>query len=279
MADAMLERALALHARGFSVIPVPYPRPGVPKNTPGDGKTPIVKWGEFQWRHPTVEELRAWFDGARVNLAIMTGGISNLVVVDADSREGLRWCARHLKYTPWQVRTARGFHLYYRHPGVTVRNRATLDTGAGKIAVDVRGDGGYVIGPGSVHASGHVYEWAGDWTREDVPRFWPGWLQRAELPTRPLPVYSSRWRPSGDAADRARRYLAKVPKPEIGQGSDAATLYAACRLVRGFNLSEADAESLLWEWAGNRPGWTREWVAQKVQHALRYGTEPIGGLA
>ena len=61
-------------------------------------------------------------------------------------------------------------------------------------------------------------------------------------------------------------------------GSDADTLYAACRLVRGFALSLVDAEDLLWEWAGGRPGWTREWVAQKVAHAERYGTEAIGSL-
>jgi hypothetical protein len=49
-------------------------------------------------------------------------------------------------------------------------------------------------------------------------------------------------------------------------------------MARGFALSEDDAVSLLWEWCGNRPGWTLDWVAEKVQHAIRYGTEPIGSL-
>jgi hypothetical protein len=82
----------------------------------------------------------------------------------------------------------------------------------------------------------------------------------------------------GDVIDRARRYLLAVPRPEIGHGSDAATLYAACRLVRGFGLAPADAEALLWAWAGGRSGWTREWIARKVAHAERYGTEAIGAL-
>jgi hypothetical protein len=64
----------------------------------------------------------------------------------------------------------------------------------------------------------------------------------------------------------------------IGQGSDSATLYATCRLVRGFGLSSSDAEALLWQWAGGRPGWSRDWVARKVAHGERYGTEPIGAL-
>ena len=34
--------------------------------------------------------------------------------------------------------------------------------------------------------------------------------------------------------------------------------------VRGFDLSVADTERLLWEWAGDRPGWTIDWIAAKV---------------
>jgi hypothetical protein len=48
--------------------------------------------------------------------------------------------------------------------------------------------------------------------------------------------------------------------------------------VRGFDLSESDAVALLSDWAGGRPGWTREWIAAKVAHAIRYGTEPVGAL-
>ncbi len=265
----MLERALALSHRGFSVIPIPRP------DAHHDGKVPAISWRQFQQRRATDDELSAWFAGAASNLAIVTGAVSNLVVVDADSRDGLRWCVRHLPYTPWQTKTARGFHLFFRHPGITIGNRAKLETRDGRIDVDVRGDGGYVIGPGSLHASGVEYIAAGDWTRDDVPRFWTGWLQRRGRPAGPSPPAGH---PSGDIVTRARRYLSTIPRPEIGHGSDERTLYAACRLVRGFGLSDADAEALLWMWAGGRPGWTRDWIARKVQHARRYGTEPIGGL-
>ncbi len=218
-----------------------------------------------------------WFGGEPMNLAIVTGAVSGVVVIDADSRDALAWWTKHLPYTPWQTLTGRGlFHLGYAHPGVRVANRARIDTRDGKLALDVRGDGGYVIAPGSVHANGTVYGFAGDWTvaREALPRFWPGWLQRPNRPTPPRPPHH----PTGNLVDRARRYLAAIPRPEIGAGSDTATLSAACRLVRGFGLTATDAESLLWEWAGNRPGWSFEWVAQKVAHAERYGSEPIGAL-
>ena len=143
------------------------------------------------------------------------------------------------------------------------------------LKIDVRGDGGYVIAPGSVHASGAAYLQAGDWSepRARVPVFWPGWLARPRRPAaKPTPRLSH-----SEALARARAYLATIPKPEIGCGSDADTLYAACRLVRGFALSPVDAEDLLWEWAGDRSGWTRQWVAQKVAHAaaLRHGSDRV----
>ncbi len=275
MTETQLSIARRLLALGLSVFPVPRPRPGVSKNMPGDGKTPILKWGEYQTRLPTPLEMDAWFGGEPVNLAVITGAVSGLVVVDADSCAAVREVTTRLPRTPWQVQSARGFHLYYRHPGVHVSNRGRIDT---RDDVQVKGDRGYVITFGSIHASGAAYLEAGDWRepRESVPVFWPGWLARRPKP--PGGTGKLLRVPTGDVVDRARAYLAAIPRPEIGHGSDTATLYAACRIVRGFNLSTTDAEALLWEWAGGRPGWTREWVARKVKHAELYGTETIGAL-
>ena len=82
----------------------------------------------------------------------------------------------------------------------------------------------------------------------------------------------------GDMVRRARAYLAAIPRPEIGAGSDEATLYAACRLVRGFELTDQEAIELIEQWAGHRPGWDREWLARKVENARKSGEEPVGGL-
>ena len=271
-----VDHALGLWRRGLSVSPVPRPRPGVPPNTPGDGKTPEIKWDTYQKRRPTECELRAWFRTPQ-NIAIVTGQVSGVVAIDVDSPEATTWATRRLPYTPWQTRTAKGFHLFYQHPGIHVGNRVRVDCTDGKLELDVRGDGGYVIAPGSIHQSGAHYEFAGDWTvpREQLPRFWVGWLAR---PTPRSSPRSTTYRPVGDIVDRARRYLAAVPVPEIGHGSDQATLSAACRLVRGFELSETDATALLWDWAGGRSGWSPEWIARKVRNAAQYGSEPVGAL-
>jgi len=278
---AAIDDATELLSRGLSLFPVPRPRPGAAAGQPGDGKVPALPWREYQSRLPTADELATWFRTPQ-NIAVVTGAVSGVVVVDADAMDAVRWAVRRLPYTPWQTKTPRGFHLWYRHPGVRVGNRARIATEAGKLSMDVRGDGGYVIAPGSLHASGAVYEWAGDWSQpqSEVPIFWPGWLERPPAaPSRSERAANTKTPgtvSSIDTVTRARAYLAAIPKPEIGNGSDEATFYAACRLVRRFELAAADAEALLWEWAGGRDGWDREWIAAKVAHAERYGTEPRG---
>src|SRR5687768_3046603 len=107
-----LQTARQLLALGLSVIPIPRPRPGVPIGQPGDGKVPAVAWREFQDHHATPAELERpdWFGGTEMNIAVVTGAISELVAVDCDSPDALRWWTACHPYTPWQTKTARGFH-------------------------------------------------------------------------------------------------------------------------------------------------------------------------
>jgi hypothetical protein len=256
-----LERARILRSRGLSIFRIPL-----------RSKTPTTAWKAWQTRLASDSELVAMFV-AESNIGIVTGAVSNLVVIDADSQDAQDYLLRHLPPTPWQTRTVRGMHFYFRHPGVPVANRHLPSP-----ALDIKGDGGHVLAPGSVHPTGRRYRAAGHW----------------ECPQTALPVFAVEWFPSRTPAPparppaspqsptllraRARAYLEAMPLPEIGQGSDHATFVAACRLVRGFDLPPPDAESLLWEWCGNRDGWTRKWVADKVDSAKRNGREARGGL-
>ena len=189
-----LVHALAQYARGFSLFPIPAPIPGTPEHQPGDGKTPAkgMRWTPYQTRRASESQVRAWFGGTPRNIAAITGAVSDIVVVDGDSAEALRLIALRLPYTPWQVRTRDGRqHFYFRHPGVPVRNKARIKTGDDAVKIDVRGDGGYVIGPGSVHMSGVVYTPTRFWDdpAEYVPVFDPKWL---ELPKASAPPTLSR---------------------------------------------------------------------------------------
>jgi len=140
--------------RGWSIIPI----------RPGD-KRPLVRWEEFQRRHPSESEARTWFCGwPEAGIGIVTGAISGLVVVDIDVRHGGDGALEHLERehgrmpTTVECRTGGGGrHLYFAHPGGLVRNKVGLAPG-----VDLRGDGGYVVAPPSQHASGLRYAWVDD---------------------------------------------------------------------------------------------------------------------
>jgi hypothetical protein len=272
-----LDYARRLRDLGLSVFPIP-----------DKSKVPLVAWKPYQDRLPTDDELREWFPpGQPINLGIVTGAISNLVVLDADTRQAADAVRKRLPKTPWTTETARGMHFYYAHTGGHIGNTARdVASHDGPLPIHRRGDHGYVLGHLSRHPSGWIYRSTVAAPRPKLPYYNTSWL-----PTNPEALYrkprvtAAVTQPGGQmttAPDalifRARRYLAAIPPPVIGQGSDTVTLKAACRLVRGLNLPPSDAEDLLWEWAGGRDGWTREWIAAKVVNALKWGKEPIGGL-
>jgi hypothetical protein len=149
---------------------------------------------------------RWWASWPHANVAIRTGAASGIVVVDVDPDHGgddsLRAVlAAHEPLPPGRtIRTGSGgLHLYFAHPGETVRNDAGRRLGPG---LDIRGDGGYVIAPPSVHASGARYAVAG--RGGDIPEM-PGWLLdllRKEEPA-PRAAPSARAVEHGDAWARA----------------------------------------------------------------------------
>ena len=95
------------------------------------------------------------------NIGIATGAVSNLVVVDIDPRNGGYESYAQLKLDLPGVFTTEllevrsgsgGTHLYFQHPGGHVPCRANV-----RLGIDVRADGGYIIGPPSFHISGARY--------------------------------------------------------------------------------------------------------------------------
>ncbi|MCZ4264092.1 bifunctional DNA primase/polymerase [Erythrobacter sp. G21629-S1] len=135
---------------------------------PRGEKHPAMQWTNFQTARAPESLVKDWH-GANANVAIITGALSNLFVIDVDSDEAQALLDEiGMPKTP-TVRTSRGRHYYFRNPPYEVRNKVHIRG----IALDVRGEGGLVIGPGSMHASGAIYEW-------EVP---PTECDFAELPT------------------------------------------------------------------------------------------------
>jgi Bifunctional DNA primase/polymerase, N-terminal len=152
----LLRSALSLAERGWHVFPCV-----------AGGKRPVLS-GNWQ-DHATIEaiRIRTWWSRAAYNIGIACGP-SGLVVIDLDvphrigeispaggrsavsGADGLAaLCDQHGQPYPlptYAVGTpSGGCHLYYAAPSSAVRNSA------GRLGphIDVRADGGYVIGDGS----------------------------------------------------------------------------------------------------------------------------------
>jgi len=144
MEDRILKAALKYRELGYSVIPVK-----------ASDKKPYVKWTQFQTRKPNTDEIKQWLQKwPEANVAIVTGEISGLTVVDIDSDEGKDAVEEYLPdnlITP-SADTPRGKHLYFQFtPGIP--NKAKIITDC-----DTRTTGGYIIAPPSKNRS-KVYTW------------------------------------------------------------------------------------------------------------------------
>ena len=138
-------------------------------------KRPVLySWDEYKKRRPTKEEVTSWFtENPDANIAIITGEVSSVIVMDLDSSDAERHAAEKGGFddTP-RVVTGRGSQVYLKHPEFAVRNSSNRE-----LKIDMRGDGGYVVAPPSTHGSGRQYRWMKDCSIFDVdPAECPEWV-------------------------------------------------------------------------------------------------------
>lgn len=164
------ESAIAYMRLGWSVIPIR-----------ARDKRPNIRWQRFQSIRADTPQIEEWFRRwPDANLGIVTGSISGLVVLDVDPEHGGNDSLRQLESTHGRLpRTVAattgsgGLHLYFAHPGGVLRNRVAVAKG-----IDVRGDGGYVVAPPSVHPNGRTYCWRpGQGPADLEPAPLAGWLR------------------------------------------------------------------------------------------------------
>lgn len=148
--------------RGLAIIPL-----GVGK------KEPVTKSGLNDWTDNPGQIDVWWGQGEhagkrgnpRYNIGMACGQVSGgIIAIDldchSDEANGLDylrdWEVEHgkLPETWTQITGSGGKQLFYR-AGQDIRNSAN-----GEIGVDVRGNGGYVVLPPSLHPCGDCYEWS-----------------------------------------------------------------------------------------------------------------------
>jgi hypothetical protein len=145
-----LNRAIEQYVTlGFSIVPLL-----------NGGKLSPQKWGEYQKRQASIEEIWDWSIKYGIfNIGIVTGRISKLVVIDCDSaeqREILKVYIPELNQTS-VCKTSRGFHYYFRSNGERIgTQRILIDKVAG--GIELKAEGSYVVAPPST-VEGVKREW------------------------------------------------------------------------------------------------------------------------
>ncbi len=256
--DTCLRAALAYLARGWSVVPAAE-----------RGKRPIVRWQTFEERHPTEPQVRRWFDRwPAANVAVVTGAISGIVVLDVDPRHGgeesLTRLALRNAGLPETVEAATGGggrHIYFKHPGFEVRNRAGLLPG-----LDLRGDGGVIIVPPSIHPSGKPYRWRKGFAPD-------------EIALAPLPDWLLVPRFGGSSQGHSLSYWRKLVREGVSEGRRNATVasFTGHLLWHGVDPDVALELMLAWNRVRCRPPLEDEEVIRTVRSVERTHTKGNDG--
>lgn len=195
----MLEHALAYARRGFRVMPLhniengicscrpSLKRPKAGAECPTPGKHPRIKTGRaFEAATTDEQQIRAWWQKwPRANIGIATGHQSRVCVVDADSQAGvelLKSIADRHGGLPATLmsRTGRdgvGIHWWFSCEEVSPTN-----SGGG---LDIRGDGGNLVAPPSMHVSGRPYAWLNDAPLAPMPPWLLHWFANRDREARP----------------------------------------------------------------------------------------------
>lgn len=178
-ATPLLDAALQYAGGGWRVFPlhsVWFKKAGEPVCTcrrgaecTSMGKHPRIQEG-FKGATTDWKQIEAWWDKwPQANIGIATG--HGLTVMDIDGEQGreelLNLVANHPGDFPGTlgVRTGNGGHLYFDLAG---------PSSAAKGHLHVRGEGGYVVAPPSIHKSGRYYGWIDTRVGLAVP---PDWLR------------------------------------------------------------------------------------------------------
>jgi len=140
---------LYLRDHKLSVLPLNY-----------KSKTPKVKWNKFRNKFMNPQAAKRFFGKPKKsNIGIVTGQISQIIVLDIDKKNNGLETIKRLKIPDTvTVKTGGGgFHYYFRYPDGFDEINNFQDEEA-LPGIDLRADGGYVVAPLSYHPNGERYE-------------------------------------------------------------------------------------------------------------------------
>lgn len=244
-----LNAALMYREKGFSVIPI------------RQDKKPYIPWAEYQTRRATPEEIKGWWEkwpGA--NVAIATGELSGIFVIDCDDEEAYRKIQELLpdSLVTCVAKTPRGYHIYFLYQKERrIGNTTNIFPG-----VDIRGEGGYIIAPPSINGDGMAYDWLdGLSIHDEDPAPAP-----ESLYNKIVPLYRD-----GNVPDITERYetLRNVTM-SLNEGCrDEAMFHIANSLIKG-GMTEVNTHYVLDVIAQNcNPPFPKNEIQTKIKSAIQ----------
>ena len=222
----LADRALKLAEAGFRVFPAYGIMNGKCEcgdpNCDSIGKHPAIKGWKEKATSDKDQIMRWWSRNGNRNPAIATG--KGLVVLDVDGetgKESLRKLEEEYGALPPTqcILTGRGKH-YYFHSDISLPN-STSELGE---KLDIRAEGGLVIGAGGCHVSGRIYDWEGHNS--------PANCLMAELPSW-IPERLHRKEQDKKAEEKSEKTGFKLPDGMIPEGSRDNTLFRYGCYLRG----------------------------------------------
>ena len=221
-------------------------------------RAPMMKGWQKEPR-ATLETALGWAKNKVIGLR--TGLQSGVVVVDVDTYKGAKSDGLDLPDTVTAITGRGGLHYYYRCK-VPVRN----SNGKISYGIDIKGDGGQVIYPGSIHdITRDLYRWKKSPAEIDFAEL-PDWVidsQVKEKKTNQIIIKNS----NGNI-ERCIKYLCKLDDSISGNNGDQVLNRAACEIIR-FDLSDIDSVVAI-EWFNNNkcdPPWSHQKLLYKLNQA------------
>lgn len=253
-----LQSALRMAALGFPVLPL---QPGTKKPFQRRG------WQGMASRNPAI--IRHWFETMpQINYGVWTQGH---IVLDVDTKKGRNGYDELAKLgslpRSFRVKTpSGGEHIYFKGHA----SQAPIAPG-----LDIRSDGGYVVGPDS-QIDGALYVVVDDAPPVEPPE----WLQQRIKYSREKAARADK--PAIEAIDSPACFAAAEAllrdAPLAVQGDRDQLTYDLCCELRDLGLSEGAAlDYLVLKWNHRNPhAWDYEGLAQKVFNAYAYAQGALG---
>lgn len=112
------------------------------------------------------------------NIGVLTGKVSNIIVVDIDS-DGMKTWKKWIKQyggieTPI-TKTGDGLHIFFKYDK-DIKNKIKIEVDGKKVGIDVYTDGKQVVMPPSVHPNGKKYKWLKSPEKYEIIKL-PDWLK------------------------------------------------------------------------------------------------------